>query len=200
MKTNLESEIAIVKLWRQLYQTYTLLKQCEDRVIEEHGLTTEQFAVLGAMDYFVGPMNITDIARWLERSTNSVTMLVDRMVKAGLVRRVRSKSDRRVVRVTFTSKGKNAIKPATQASFEVIRKILSQLSYEDRNALLSLLGTMKYEILKYLNPGVDIEEVKREELKQAANVKEWLNEYGFPSTPEAERQGSGKRKTRNKTK
>jgi DNA-binding MarR family transcriptional regulator len=200
MKTNLESEISIVKLWRQLYQTYTLLKQCEDRVIEEHGLTTEQFAVLGAMDYFEGPMNITDLARWLERSTNSVTMLVDRMVKAGLVRRVRSKSDRRVVRVTFTSKGKNAIKPATQASFEVIRKILSQLSYEDRNALLSLLGTMKYEILKYLNPGVDIEEVKREELKQAANVKEWLNEYGFLSTPEAKRRGSGKRKTRNKTK
>jgi DNA-binding MarR family transcriptional regulator len=196
MKTNLESEIAIVKLWRQLYQTYTLLKQCEDRVIEEHGLTTEQFAVLGAMDYFAGPLNITDIAQWLERSTNSVTMLVDRMVKAGLVRRVRSKSDRRVVRVTFTSKGKNALKPATQASFEVVRKILLQLPYEDRNNLLGLLGTTKYEILKYLNPGVDIEEVKRKELKQAANIKEWLNEYGLPSTPEAKRQSGEKGKTR----
>jgi DNA-binding MarR family transcriptional regulator len=194
MKTNLESEIAIVKLWRQLYQTYTLLKQCEDRVIEEHGLTTEQFAVLGAMDYFAGPMNITDIAHWLERSTNSITMLVDRMVKAGLVRRVRSKSDRRVVRVTFTSKGKNAIKPATQASFEVIRKILLQLPYEDRNNLLGLLGTTKYEILKYLNPRVDIEKVKREELKQAANVKEWLNEYGLPSTSQAKRQVGKKKK------
>jgi DNA-binding MarR family transcriptional regulator len=194
MKTNLESEIAIVKLWRQLYQTYTLLKQCEDRVIEEHGLTTEQFAVLGAMDYFAGPMNITNIAHWLERSTNSITMLVDRMVKAGLVRRVRSKSDRRVVRVTFTSKGKNAIKPATQASFEVIRKILLQLPYEDRNNLLGLLGTTKYEILKYLNPRVDIEKVKREELKQAANVKEWLNEYGLPSTSQAKRQVGKKKK------
>jgi DNA-binding MarR family transcriptional regulator len=200
MKTNLESEITIVKLWRQLYQTYTLLKQCEDRVIEQHGLTTEQFAVLGAMDYFVGPMNITDIAQWLERSTNSITMLVDRMVKAGLVRRVRSKRDRRIVRVTFTSKGKNAIKPATQASFGVIREILLQLSYEDRNALLSLLGATKYEILKYLNPGVDIEEVKREELNQAANVKEWLSEYGLPSTPKAKHQGGEKGKTRKKTK
>ena len=193
MKTNLESEITIVKLWRQLYQTYTLLKQCENRVVEEHGLTTEQFAVLGALDYF-GPMNITDIARWLERSTNSITMLVDRMVKAGLVRRVRSKSDRRVVRVTFTSKGKNALKPATQASFEVIRKILLQLSYEDRNNLLGLLGATKYEILKYLNPGVDIEEVKREELKQAANVNEWLNEYGLSSSPQAKRQVGKKKK------
>ena len=179
---------------------YSLLKQCEDRVIEEHGLTTEQFAVLGAMDYFAGPMNITDIAHWLERSTNSVTMLVDRMVKAGLVRRVRSKRDRRVVSVTFTSKGENAIKPATQASFEVIRKILLQLPYEDRNNLLGLLGATKYEILKYLNPGVDIEEVKREELKQAANVKEWLSEYGLPSTPKAKHQGGEKRKTRKKTK
>jgi DNA-binding MarR family transcriptional regulator len=194
MKTNLESEIAIVKLWRQLYQTYTLLKQCEDRVIEEHGLTTEQFAVLGAMDYFVGPMNITDIAHWLERSTNSITMLVDRMVKAGLVRRVRSKSDRRVVRVTFTSKGKSAIKPATQASFQVIRKILLQLSSEDRTNLLGLLRATKYEILKYLDPGLDIEQVKRKESKQAANVKQWLNEYGLSSTPQAKRQGGKKKK------
>ena len=193
MKTNLESEITIVKLWRQLYQTYTLLKQCENRVVEEHGLTTEQFAVLGAIDYF-GPMNITDIARWLERSTNSITMLVDRMVKAGLVRRARSKRDRRVVRVTSTSKGNNAIKPATRASFEAIRKILLQLSYEDRNNLLGLLGATKYEILRYLNPGVDIEEVKREESKQAANVKEWLNEYGLSSTPQAKGQGGKKKK------
>jgi len=194
MKTNLESEIGIVKLWRQLYQTYTLLKQCEDQVIEEHGLTTEQFAVLGAMDYFVGPMNITDIAHWLERSTNSITMIVDRMVKAGLVRRTRSTSDRRVVRVTSTSKAKNALKPATQASYQVIRSILSQLPSEDRNNLLGLLGATKYEILKYLNPGVDIEQVKRQELKQAARVKEWLNQYGLSSTPEAKRR-SGKKKS-----
>jgi DNA-binding MarR family transcriptional regulator len=194
MKTNLESEIAIVKLWRQLYQTYTLLKQCEDQVIGEHGLTTEQFSVLGAMDYFGGPMNMTDLAHWLERSTNSISMLVDRMVKAGLVRRTRDKRDRRVVYVTFNTKGKNAIKPATQASFEVIRKILLQLSYEERNNLLALLGATKYTILKYLNPGVDIEEVKREELKQAANVKEWLNEYGLSSTRQAKHQGGKKKK------
>jgi len=179
-------------LWRQVYQTYTLLKKCEDQIIEEYGLTTEQFAVLGAIDYFAGPTNVTDIAQWLERSTNSISMIVDRMVKAGLVRRVRSTRDRRVVRVVNTSKGKNALKPATQASFEVIRKILLSLAYEDRINLLSLLGTIKYEIIQYLNPGVDIQAVKREELEQAANVKEWLNEYGLSSTPETKRQGGKK--------
>ena len=187
MKTNLESEIAVLKLWRQVYQTYTLLKKCEDQILAEYGLTTEQYSVLGAIDYFTGPTKITDVARWLERSTNSISMIVDRMVKAGLVRRIRDRSDRRVVHVVNTSKGENALKPATQASLAVIRKILLQLSYEDRNTLLSLLGTMKYEILTYLNPEIDIEEVKREELEQAANVKEWLNKYDLSSTPQVKR-------------
>jgi DNA-binding MarR family transcriptional regulator len=195
MKTNLEAESTVLKLWRQVYQTYTLLKKTEDQIFEEYGLTTEQYGVLVAIDYFDGPVKVTDIARWLERSTNSISMIVDRMVKAGLVRRARSTGDRRVVHVVNTSKGKTALKPATLASLEVIQKIMSPLSYEDRSTLLSLLGTIKYEILEYLNPGMDIQEIKRNEFKQAANVKKWLNEYGLPSTPEAKRQGRKKRKT-----
>ena len=180
--------------WVLLRQAYNLIVKCEDQVFSEYELTTEKHAVLMSIKHISGPVRITDIARWLDRSVNSVSMIIDRMVKAGLVRRVRSKSDRRVVRVTSTSKGKNAIKPANQASFEVIRKILLQLPYEDRNKLLGLLGATKYEILKYLSPGVDIEEVKREESKQAANVKEWLNEYGLSSTPQAKGQGGRKEK------
>jgi hypothetical protein len=82
---------------------------------------------------------------------------------------------------------------------EAIRKILSPLSNEERSTLLSLLGTVKYEIIRYLNPGVDIKEAKRKELEQAANVKQWLSEYSLPSTPQAKRQRGEKRKTKRKT-
>jgi len=198
MKTNFESANMTLRLWRQIYQTYTLLKQCEDQVFEEHGLTTEQYALLVSMGYLGGRVKITDIAHWLERSTNSISMIVDRMVKSGLVRRIRSTRDRRVVYVVSTSKGEAALKPATQASLKVIQTILSPLSYEDKRTLLSLLGTMKYEIKEYLNPGVDIEEIKRNESKQAANVEKWLNEYGLSSTPQAKRQSGEKRKTKKK--
>jgi len=198
MKTNLESAELALKLWRQVYQTYTLLKQCEDRIFEEYGLTTEQYAVLVAIDYLGGSAKVTDIARWLERSTNSISMIVDRMVKAGLVRRARSTADRREVRVANTSKGQVALKPANLASLEVVQKILSPLSYEDQNTLFNLLGTVKYEILKCLNPGVDIEKTKRNELKQATNLAKWLSRYGLTSTPEAKRQGDEKRKTKKK--
>jgi DNA-binding MarR family transcriptional regulator len=195
MTANFESTELTLRLWRQVYQTYTLLKKSEDQIFEEYGLTTEQYGVLVAIDYFGGSTKVTDIARWLERSTNSISMIVDRMVKAGLVRRARSTGDRREVRVTNTSKGQEALKPANLASLEVVQKILSPLSHEDRLTLLSLLGAIKYEILKYLNPGVDVEEMKKNEFKQAANVKKWLSEYALPSTPEAKRQGGEKRKT-----
>jgi DNA-binding MarR family transcriptional regulator len=187
MTAKFESEILVLKLWRQIYQTYTLLKQCEDRIIEEHGLTTEQYAVLVSIGYLGEPTRITDIARWLERSTNSISMIVDRMVKAGLVKRARDRVDRRVVHVTFTSKGENALGPSTQAIFEVVQKNISSLSREDKSNLLSLLGTLKYEMLKCINPGVDIKEVKRYESKQAANARKWLLRYALPSASEARR-------------
>jgi DNA-binding MarR family transcriptional regulator len=199
MKKDFEPETLALRLWRQLYQTYTLLKQQEDVIFEKHGLTTEQYAVLVSISYIGEPARVTDIARWLERSTNSISMIVDRMVKAGLVRRARDKRDRRVVYVSKTSKAESRLTPATVASFESIRKILSPIPQKDRLTLLNLLGEVKYETLKYLRPGVDIEEIKRQELRQAANVGKWLREYGERSAPEIKRQGGEKGKTRKKT-
>jgi len=193
MATNLESEILVLKLWRGLYQTYTLLKQCEDQIIEEHGLTTEKYAILVTMSYLDEPARITDIARWLERSTNSISMIVDRMVKAGLVTRRRDTRDRRVVYVSFTSKGENALKPSSREMFKTVQEHVSSLSQGDRRALLNLLSTLRYGILKCINPETDLEMVKREESKQAAGAKDWLLRYALPSTAQAKRQ-SPKRK------
>jgi DNA-binding MarR family transcriptional regulator len=193
MKANSESTELAWRLWRQIYQSYALLKRCEDQIFAEFGLTTEQYGVLLCIEYLGGPLRITDIAQWLERSTNSVSMIVDRMVKAGLVRRSREKGDRRVVRVVSTSKGEAALKPANVASLELIRKIMSPLSPEDRRALFELLGTVKYETLKCLSPRVDIEEVKRTESKQTANLKKWLSKYGSSSISQAKRQHVGKK-------
>jgi DNA-binding MarR family transcriptional regulator len=195
MTVNLESEIVVLRLWRQLYQTYTLLKQCEDRIIEEHGLTTEQYAILVSISYLGEPARITDIAHWLERSTNSISMIVDRMVKVGLVKRTRSKADRRVVYVAFTSKAGNAFKPSSRAMFETVREHMSPLSQKDKSTLLSLLTTLGHEILVCLNPEMDLEAVKKEETKQAASAKEWLLRYALPSAAESKRQGGEKKKT-----
>jgi DNA-binding MarR family transcriptional regulator len=194
MEKNLAAQQLDLRLWRQLYQSYTLLKRCEDSIYEEYGLTTEQYAVLVTISYVGEPTRISDIAGWLERSTNSISMIVDRMVRAGLVRRARDKRDRRVVYVSKTSKAESLFKPATVASFASIRNILSAIAQKDKLTLLDLLGEIKYQTLKCVNPGVDIQKIKKDELKQAVNIGKWLSQYSRPPTRETRHRGGEKEK------
>jgi len=195
MTVNLEPEHLALRVWFLSHRTHELLRRCEDQVFSEYNLTTEQYTVLVTIKYLDDPVRPTDVARWMGRSPNSVSMIVDRMVKAGLVRRIRDRGDRREVRLVITSKGENAIKPATLAGVEFIRKILSPLSYEDRRTLVSLNEVVKDNAFKYLNPGVDIEEMKKNEITNQADLIERLRQYISTSTPQAKRRGGEKRKT-----
>jgi len=198
MAVKFEAENLILRLWFMIHRTHDMLKACEDRVFGECKLTTEQYVVLvtikylGYLDSHVRP---TDVARWLARSPNSISMIADRMVKAGLLRRVRDRKDRRVVFLVITSKGEEALKPATLAGWEFIQEILSPLSYKDKQTFINLLLTVQYKAHKYLKPGADIEELRRSEAECHANLMERLVQYNMPSTPEAKPQGGEKGKT-----
>jgi len=196
MTTSLESGNLVLKLWFMIHRTHEMLKMCEDRVFGEYKLTTEQYVVLVTIKYLDGPVRPTDIARWLGRSPNSISMIVDRMVKAGLLRRVRAKKDRRVVWLSITSKGETALKPAVLAGFEFIQKILSQVSHDDRHTLMGLLDKLQYATATYLNPGANIEEVRRNEAKSHDNLMERLIQYCGPQILESERRGDKKGKTK----
>ena len=195
MTMNLETGNLALKLWFMIHRTHEMLKMCEDQVSREYKLTTERYLVLVTIKYLDGPVRPTDIARWLGRSPNSVSMMVDRMVKAGLLRRVRARKDRRVVWLTITSKGETALKPAVMAGFEFIQKILSQVSHDDRHTLMKLLDKLQYAAATYLNPGADIEEIRRNEAKSHDNLMERLIQYCGPQLLEAKRQGGKKGKT-----
>lgn len=142
---------------RMIYQTYTRFENCLDGIFRVHGLTMERYLILLAIKNHDTPARIVDIARWGERRTNSVSTIVDRMVKAGLLRRVRDKTDRRVVHVSITSKGEDALKPANLAALEFFQQIMSPLSLEDGRTFASLFRMINYRLLEYLNPGADIE-------------------------------------------
>ncbi|MCJ7669716.1 MAG: MarR family transcriptional regulator [Dehalococcoidia bacterium] len=199
MTVNFESGNTVLKLWILLHRVRDMLRICEDQIFGEYGLTTEQYAVLAAMKYLGDSVRVTDLAQNLERSPNSVSMIIDRMVKIGLVKRVRDKGDRRVVRLFITSKGENALKPATPAGVEFIQKILSPLSYEDKRTLASLLEAVKFKALEYLNPGMDIAEISKNSVTNQPDLMERLTQYTLTSTPQAKRQGGDKRKIKGKT-
>jgi len=179
--------------WILLRQAYNLIFRCEDRVFSEYDLTTEQHTVLMAIKNISGPVRITDIARWLDRSVNSVSMIIDRMVKAGLVRRTRDRKDRRTVFVTLTNKAEEAYKPATTAGWNLVQEILSPLSNEDKRNLIKLLETVRDKTYDYLEPGGVVEEVRVNETKMMSRSTEPKTNNKSSSTRAVKRQ-SGKKK------
>jgi len=181
-------------VWILLRQVHNLVSKCEDRVFSEHEITTEQHAVLMAIKHIDGPVRPTDVARWLDRSVNSVSMIIDRMVKAGLVRRVRDRKDRRTVFVTITSKAEKAYVLASVAGWGLIQEILSPLSDKDKRTLIRLLETLRDKTYDYLGSGEVAEEVRRSETENMAQLMKQAAKYKSSSTPEAKRQGGKKKK------
>jgi DNA-binding MarR family transcriptional regulator len=178
-----------------MHRDVGLFRRCEDQAYGEKGLTMEQFTVLAAMKYIGHPARPTDIAEWIGRSPNSISMIVDRMVKAGLVKRTRDRIDRRVVNVTATSKAENFFELAIPASWELIHKIMLPLSQADRHTFARLLETIRYETLNYLNPGEDIEAMVLNDDKSHIKMMERLFHDAMLSAPQAKPQAGKKGKT-----
>jgi len=198
MARSFESENTLLRVWLLLHRVRDALALCEDSMLSQYGITTEQFGVLAAVTSRGGSLRPTDLASILERSPNSISMLVDRMVKAGLVKRTRDRIDRRVVNVALTDKGKKAVEPAVPASWEFIQKILSPVSDKDRHSLAALLETIKCECLGYLNPEEDMAGIIKNSVTNQPNLYERMLKNLLPSGLAAKRQGGGKGKTRRK--
>ena len=195
MMADVRSQNLVLRLWFLMHRDYRLLVRCEDQIYSEKGLTMEQFSVLVAMKYISHPVRPIDVAKWIGRTPNSISMIIDRMVKAGLVRRTRDRIDRRVVHLAATNKGENALKLAIPAGWEFIQKIMSPLSQEDRHTFARLLEAVRYETLNYLNPGEDIKAMVVDDDRSHLKMMERLFHDAPPSPPQAKLQGGKQRKT-----
>jgi DNA-binding MarR family transcriptional regulator len=195
MPVKFEFENPYMGAWILLRQAYNLVLKCEDRVFSEYKLTTEQHSVLMVIKHIEDPVKVTDVARWLDRSVNSVSMIIDRMVKAGLVRRRRDLPDRRAVRLFITSKAEETFVPATAAGWELIQEILSSLSNKDILTLIRLLEVLRDKTYDYLGSGEVVEEVKRNDAENMTWFMKQAAKYSSLSTPEAKPQGGEKEKT-----
>lgn len=138
-------------------------------------------------------MRPVDLALMLERSPNSVSMLIDRMVKAGLVRRTRDRRDRRAVKVTLTGKGEKALEPAAPADWEFIQRILLTLPDDDKRDLTDTLETVKCDAFAYLHPELDKTEIMKNSFTNQPGLYERMMMNILPSGSETKRQGAKKR-------
>ncbi len=93
-------------------------------------------------------LSMSDIADQFKISLPTATVLSDKLVKTKLVKRARSKSDRRIVNVLLTEKGEVVLTKAIRQRHQKINKMLSYLSLKDKRQILRIMKNLSGKIEK----------------------------------------------------
>ena len=102
----------------RLYTASRLVTQAYHPLLSEHGLTYPQYLVLLALwEKDAQPVN--DIAKRLFLETNTVTPLLQRMEKEGILARKKGEKDARQMIVSLTRKGKELQKKLADVPFTI---------------------------------------------------------------------------------
>ena len=144
-KLNLKEELQKRGEWESpeqetyinILRTHSLLSMPFDRLFREHGISSPQYNILRILrGHNQDGLASLEIASQMIACVPDITRLLDRLEKSDYVSRKRSTEDRRVVRVSLTSKG---------------RKFLKQLDVPIRDAEQASLGHMTRKDLKELS-------------------------------------------------
>ncbi|HOW97798.1 MAG TPA: MarR family transcriptional regulator [Kiritimatiellia bacterium] len=102
------------------------------------------FPQLWALDFVHEHPRCTmhQLATAMHSRQSTATGLVDRMQRLNLVRRERRRSDRRVVCVSLSEKGRSMVRQITDQRRRMIRRLFSRMSERDRRQYLDILGRL----------------------------------------------------------
>jgi DNA-binding MarR family transcriptional regulator len=95
------------RVFFRLYQCANMLHKTGTKAVESEGLTTQQWAVLGALSRpaVSGGMSVGDLARYLKVSRQNLSGLLSRMERDGRIQTAADERDRRSRLVSMTTAG-----------------------------------------------------------------------------------------------
>ena len=145
MKSNLSADLDY-NLWVVLHQAKDAIFRARDKELSQYGITTMQAAALFIINAIGEEATPSEIARWLSREPHSVSGLLTRMEREGLVRTVKSLGKKNRVNVTLTEKGRQAYSESLKR--ESLQEIMSCLTEEERQQLASSLEQLRDKALR----------------------------------------------------
>ncbi len=133
------------RLFFRLYQCANMLHKTGSRAVEAEGLTTQQWAVLGALsrERTAGGISIGDLARYLMVSRQNLSGVIGRMERDGHVAVAPDGQDRRSRLVTMTASGRRVWTELAQPKIrDYYREVLGDFSVSDATHTLHYLLKM----------------------------------------------------------
>ena len=137
--------------FRNIYQKaginliYTLgwMKDRTKPIFDAEGITPQQFNILRILrGSFPKPLSTLQIRERMLEKMSDTSRIVDRLITKGLVKKVICKSDRRLVDVIISDKGKKLLERLDEREAEM-DGVLSNLTEKEASALSDLLDKLR---------------------------------------------------------
>ena len=144
MENNPSIECLKRELWSLCHRTSALTAGYVDTVLtKKAGITYQQFLVMVILEHKGNQGTVSNIAEELGRTQNTLSVIIDRMEKNGLVRKSRNMSDRRLVKVVMTEKGKQKLADTANTGWGLVREFISPFSDEEIKLMVQLIGRLE---------------------------------------------------------
>lgn len=101
------------------------------------GLTISQFGVLEAIHH-LGPLHQGELATKILKTSGNLTLVIENLVKRGLVERCRAEHDRRFVLVSLTTAGRRLIGDLFPRHVERVEEAFGALGADEQETLARL--------------------------------------------------------------
>jgi DNA-binding MarR family transcriptional regulator len=108
-------------------------------------LTGPQLTVVKILEQ-IGDLSLSELSDKIRAQNSTVTGIIDRMEREGLVTRIRSKEDRRIVSVRLTDKGVKLAQDIPVEPMVILRGALEGLTGPETRELLRILTKLARRI------------------------------------------------------
>lgn len=134
-----------LKLFIVLSRASKVVLEEANRLIESYKLNPTEFAVLELL-YHKGRQPIQKIGQKILLSSGSMTYVVDKLEKKGLIERVYCTEDKRITYMSITAAGKALIEEIFPSHEEKINELMSALSESEQDTAIELLRKLGLSI------------------------------------------------------
>jgi DNA-binding MarR family transcriptional regulator len=121
---------------------YTESRRLTKGMAREVGLTGPQLTVIKLLETFDN-LSLSSLSERIRAQNSTVTGIIDRMEREGLVRRERSTVDRRVIHIRLSDKGQKLARQIQVEPMEIFREALAGLSQADLRDLLRIMNKLQ---------------------------------------------------------
>jgi len=134
-----------LKLFIVLSRASKVVLEEANKLIESYKLNPTEFAVLELL-YHKGRQPIQKIGQKILLSSGSMTYVVDKLEKKGLLERVYCTEDKRITYMSITAAGKELIEEIFPSHEEKINELMSSLSKTEQDTAIELLRKLGLSI------------------------------------------------------